>query len=187
DRHAAKQLVSYAQIVSQRIWACYVRVDFRKRGRAEILRQLCQIDLAVRRSRVRRWYIHAAQFAVCNVWVWVTRGRSPGDGELDELHVCRIIERCNSCSSSRLEPVKAEADGRLCVTEQVIDDRHPRRECSPDRHMNIPKRGNIGKASMLCRLPWDLPTDVLPSQPVRDRHPHKIPRVLSLNSRFPVT
>src|ERR1041385_1472440 len=177
DSHAAKQFVAYTQIEPQTIWAFQFRVESRKRDRAEILWYVGEIDFTARRE------IDTAGRTLGNTVLVRIR---PASRSLNELHVRRIVERCNPCSRSRFEPVEAEAKGRFSVAEQVVHHACPRRERSPNRQMNIPECRDVGEAPVLCRLPRHLLADVLPSQAISDRQPFNSPRILAENSQIHV-
>src|SRR5262249_46308159 len=99
------------------MWSFDVRIDIRKRYRPEIPRHISEIEFTSRRQ------VHTSQFALRDVVLVHVR---PCSGSLDELHICGIVKRGDSCSRSRLEPVKAEANRGFSLTERVINNGHPR-------------------------------------------------------------
>src|SRR5437867_6538221 len=143
DSNPRKQFVAHAKVVGKRIWPLKLPVERRKRDRAEVSGNIGEIDFATRRE------IHTAKLTLGDiVFVQIRPGRRGCYGG----RICRIVKRRKVCGGSRLEAVEAEPNSSFSVAKQVIDQRGSRRECSPDRQMNIRKCRNVGKAPMLCGL-----------------------------------
>ena len=144
DSHSRKQLVADSQVITERMRALERRIWIGQRHGAKILRYICEIDFAT-------WgAIHATKLTLGDT---VSVQVRPGGASLDRGHVRRIIDPSICGGSGRFEPVKTEADGGFSVAEQVIHNGRARRECPPNRQVNIAKRRNTGEAPTLCGLP----------------------------------